>query len=62
MILYYSLLECRVGKRVYRNKSRWHPILSSHGIYKCVTCKCKVSILMLSYSKCSKWPYECKLF
>lgn len=41
---FFVFSECRVGKRVYKNKSRFHPVLSSHGILKCIICKCKVSM------------------
>ncbi|XP_022336515.2 chordin-like [Crassostrea virginica] len=51
--------ECRVGKRVYRNKSRWHPILSSHGIYKCVTCKCKNGRIQCKRRSCKR-TQSCK--
>ncbi|XP_048773651.1 chordin-like [Ostrea edulis] len=46
--------ECRIGKRVYKNKSRWHPVLSSHGIVKCVTCKCKNGRIQCKRRSCKK--------
>lgn len=46
--------ECRVGKRVYKNKSRFHPVLSSHGILKCIICKCKNGRIQCKRRTCKK--------
>jgi chordin len=34
---------CMVRKVVYENGKEWHPRIASHGIEKCITCRCKVS-------------------
>jgi chordin len=34
---------CMVRKTVYEHGEEWHPRIASHGIEKCITCRCKVS-------------------
>ncbi|XP_062567024.1 chordin-like [Saccostrea cucullata] len=46
--------ECRIGKHVYKNRTRWHPVLSSHGAVKCVTCKCKNGKIQCRRRSCRK--------
>lgn len=45
---------CKVVNMVHENGAEWHPILTSHGEQKCITCRCKVSIDFLLESNETK--------